>query len=69
MGHRELACPEVDIEPDADDHSVTHPLEQQTAVAEILVALNDADGTLLKVVDVIEFDEQGLIKALRAYKG
>jgi len=42
---------------------------KRTAVAEILVALNDADGTVLKVVDVIQFDESGLIKALRAYKG
>ena len=42
----------------------------KSAVAcEILVHLNDADKTVLKVTDVIEFDDSGLIKALRAYKG
>lgn len=41
----------------------------RTAVAEILVHLNDAAKTVLKVADVIEFDAQLRIKALRAYKG
>ena len=42
---------------------------KSSAACEILVHLNDADKTVLKVVDVIEFDDRGLIKALRAYKG
>jgi predicted ester cyclase len=42
---------------------------KSSAACEILVHLNDADKTVLKVVDVIEFDASGLITALRAYKG
>ena len=42
---------------------------KSTVACEILVHLNDADKTVLKVTDVIEFDDSGLIKALRAYKG
>ncbi|EKX53180.1 hypothetical protein GUITHDRAFT_46429, partial [Guillardia theta CCMP2712] len=39
-----------------------------TASAEILVHVNDADKTVLKVVDVIEYNDAGLISSLRAYK-
>jgi len=35
---------------------------------EILVKLNDADDTVLKVIDVIEVDGDGKITAIRAYK-
>jgi hypothetical protein len=46
-------------------------LAEATSVAtcEILVKLNDADNTILKVVDVITFDQDLKIKAIRAYKG
>merc|ERR1712110_299294 len=40
-----------------------------TVAAEILVHLNNDSKEVLKVVDVIDFDESGKIKALRAYKG
>ena len=41
----------------------------RTAVCEILVHLNDAAKTSLKVADVITFDAALKIVALRAYKG
>ena len=40
-----------------------------TVCAEIFVHLNNESGEKLKVVDVIEYDEDSLIKSLRAYKG
>jgi hypothetical protein len=46
-------------------------LAEATSVAtcEILVKLNDADNTILKVVDIITFNQDLKIKAVRAYKG
>ena len=41
----------------------------RTAVCEILVKLNNEKGEVLKVVDIITFDEQGKIVSVRAYKG
>ena len=43
--------------------------ESHSAVCEILVRVNDAASTVLRVVDVIEFDTDGKILAVRAYKG
>ena len=40
-----------------------------TAICELLVRTHDEEGSVLKVVDVIEFGRDGKIKALRAYKG
>ena len=40
-----------------------------TAACEILVKLNNAKAEELKVVDIITFDKEGLITAVRAYKG
>ena len=40
-----------------------------SVAAEILVKLNDDAGTVLRVVDIIEYGSGGRIKALRAYKG
>ena len=40
-----------------------------TVSNEILVHLNNDDDEILKVVDIIEYDIDGLIKSLRAYKG
>lgn len=42
---------------------------RQVACCEILVKLNNDAKEVLKVVDVIEFDTQGKILAVRAYKG
>lgn len=44
--------------------SATH-----TVACEILVRLNDASGTVLKVTDVIEYGMDQRIASLRAYKG
>ena len=44
--------------------SATDPI----CVCEILVHLNDRSNTTLKVVDLIEYEEDK-IKAIRAYKG
>ena len=41
----------------------------RTVVCEVLVRLNDADGTVLKVTDVIEYGADMRISSLRAYKG
>ncbi len=48
-----------------------HPSEgTHVCTCEILVRLNDAAGTVLKVVDIIEFNEDhSLIVAVRAFKG
>lgn len=47
-----------------------HPSPSTSSIScEILVKLNDADGTVLKVVDVIEYTADGKIQAVRAYKG
>ena len=43
--------------------------ETNTVCAEIFVHLNNGSGEKLKVIDVIEYDEDNLIKSLRAYKG
>ena len=40
-----------------------------TAICELLVRTHDEEGSVLKVVDVIEFGRDGKIKALRAYNG
>lgn len=40
-----------------------------TACCEILVHLNDDKKEILKVIDVIEYNEKNLIKSLRAYLG
>eukprot|EP00466_Bigelowiella_natans_P000798 jgi/Bigna1/88213/estExt_fgenesh1_pg.C_290085 len=40
-----------------------------SASCEILVKLNNDKNEVLKVVDVIDFDKDYKIKALRAYKG
>ena len=39
-----------------------------TATCEITVELNDETSTSLRVVDLIEFDEESKIRAIRAYK-
>eukprot|EP00320_Phaeocystis_rex_P022065 CAMPEP_0119072020 /NCGR_PEP_ID=MMETSP1178-20130426/56650_1 /TAXON_ID=33656 /ORGANISM="unid sp, Strain CCMP2000" /LENGTH=135 /DNA_ID=CAMNT_0007054001 /DNA_START=29 /DNA_END=436 /DNA_ORIENTATION=+ len=41
----------------------------RTAACEILVRLNNDKADVLKVVDIIGFDEQGKIVSVRAYKG
>ena len=41
--------------------------EGNTVVAELDICLNNAET--LKVVDIIEFDENGKILSIRAYKG
>ena len=40
-----------------------------TVVCEILVRTNNEKGEVLKVVDVISFDEESKIVSVRAYKG
>ena len=40
-----------------------------TVICEIHVVLNNGAGEVLKVVDVISFDDAGKISAVRAYKG
>ena len=40
-----------------------------TVSNEILVHTNHDDNEILKVVDIIEYNDDGLIKSLRAYKG
>ena len=40
-----------------------------TVSNEILVHINNDDKEILKVVDIIEYNDYGLIKSLRAYKG
>ena len=40
----------------------------KVATCEILVNINDDDGTVLKVVDVITFTDDMKINAVRAYK-
>lgn len=40
-----------------------------TATCEILVKLNNDEGEILKVCDVITFDGEGQIKSVMAYKG
>ena len=47
-------------------HVAIHTL---TAVCEILVRTNNEKGEVLKVVDVISFDEESKIVSVRAYKG
>ena len=47
-------------------HMAVHTL---TVVCEILVRLNNEKGEVLKVVDIISFDEEGKIVSVRAYKG
>ena len=59
------AVPGVKIEVQTIHVSV-HTL---TAVCEILVRLNNEKGEVLKVVDVISFDEESKIVSVRAYKG
>mmetsp|Transcript_27491 Transcript_27491/g.38849 ORF Transcript_27491/g.38849 Transcript_27491/m.38849 type:complete len:116 (-) Transcript_27491:108-455(-) len=44
-------------------------VSSNSVAAEILVKLNDDKNTVLKVTDVIEYDDKGLIQNLRAYKG
>ena len=39
-----------------------------TAACEIVVHLNDEACTNLRVVDLIEFDDESKIRAIRAYK-
>eukprot|EP00242_Pyramimonas_sp_CCMP2087_P006512 CAMPEP_0198209972 /NCGR_PEP_ID=MMETSP1445-20131203/18013_1 /TAXON_ID=36898 /ORGANISM="Pyramimonas sp., Strain CCMP2087" /LENGTH=114 /DNA_ID=CAMNT_0043883897 /DNA_START=219 /DNA_END=563 /DNA_ORIENTATION=- len=47
-----------------------HPTEPTKTVAcEILVHLNNDAKEVLKVVDIIEFNSDGKITAIRAYKG
>ena len=42
-------------------------IEKDTAIGELIIIL---DGTnVIKVVDIIEFTDQGKIKNIRAYKG
>ena len=36
-------------------------------IAELVITINDSESLL--VVDIIEFNENGLINAIRAYKG
>ena len=40
-----------------------------TTACELLIHLHDTANTVIKVVDWIEFQPDGKIKALRAYKG
>ena len=40
-----------------------------SATCEILVKLNNEKAEVLKVVDIITFDQDGKITAVRAYKG
>jgi hypothetical protein len=47
-------------------HVAIHTL---TTVCEILVRTNNEKGEVLKVVDVISFDEESKIVSVRAYKG
>ena len=59
------AVPNIHI----DVESVHVSEHTRTAACEILVRLNNANGEVLKVVDVIAFDDAGKISAVRAYKG
>ena len=43
--------------------------DTNTVTNEILVKLNNQNNDILKVVDIIEYNNNGLIKSLRAYKG
>jgi len=40
-----------------------------TTCSEIIVHINNAEKEEIKVIDIITFDNNGLINSLRAYKG